>query len=125
VEQDREEDHEPELHVEDEPGRDRDAVEECVDGEGADRSHGHVAVQHLLMVCLLAEVEVRGDRVLEELDDEVPGEEEDHHPLGVARRELETARQDLEKDRREHESRPEGDEKPQSALIQAFPGGDP
>ena len=59
-----------------EAGRDRDAVEEGVDGEADQGGDADGRVHHHLVVALLAEVEVRGHGVLEELDEEVAGQDQ-------------------------------------------------
>ena len=66
----------PERHRDQEAGGDRDAVEEGVDREpdqGGDADRG---VHHHLVVHLLAEVEVGRHGVLEEMDEEVAGQDQ-------------------------------------------------
>jgi hypothetical protein len=67
-------------------------------------------------------VEVRGEGVLEKLDDEVARQKEHHHPLGLAPRELEAPGKHLQEDCGEHEAGPERDQKSERELVELLPG---
>jgi len=104
VEDDGGEEDEPERPVDDEPGSDRDAVEEAVHEQAEERRCAGVPGEQLRMG-LLAEVEVRCDRVLEEVDEQVAGEDQD----GSEGREVLALGHHLQDDGRQHEPRPERD----------------
>src|SRR5882724_7852652 len=57
-----------------ESGGDGDAVEKCVDDEAEKNGISLVRVDELVFMRFFAEVEVRSDRVLEEVDDQVAEE---------------------------------------------------
>ena len=70
---------------------------------------------------LLAEVKVRHQCVLKQMDTAVPGQQQDRSPARVQRQ---TFRNHLEHGRRQHEARPKSDKIPQRSIGRQAPDED-
>ena len=105
VQEDRDRDERAERRPDHEAGGDRDAIEERVDAEPEERQVTGRGREQRLGVHLLAEVEVRRHRVLEEVDAEVADEHEEERV-----RHVRALRQHPDECGGEHEARAGGDE---------------
>jgi len=90
------------------------AVEQRVYAEAQDREVRSRWFQNCARVRLLAEVEVRGDRVLEQVDAEVPHQDEQERVWRVR-----ALGQHPDEGRRQHEAGPSSDEVAQGSLPAA------
>ena len=115
VQKNREEDDPAEGGRNQESRGDGDAVEEGVDQQANQYRISHVSMDELVGVGLFSEVEMRGDGVLEEMDEQVS--EQDEKP-GILAAQFNAFRHHFDEGRRQHEARSQSDE---VAKVGALP----
>ena len=99
-------------------GGNRDAVEESMDDQAEQHRDAPVRVHVFIGVRLFAVVEVRGDGVLEEVDQQVAGQHQQRALVRAGK--FKTLRHHLDQRRGQHEARAQGDEIAQIAPLPAF-----
>ena len=86
---------------------DRDAIEKCVNQQADQNRVSFVSMHELVGVGFFSKVEMRGDGVLEEMDEQVSAEDE---KSGIGATQLNALRHHLDERRRQHETCAERDE---------------